>query len=279
MTGAKNVTHIFTSTFLVTTLLVGTTLAYAQQAPDPGISDLVQAGKIRVALYLPQYAKDPVTGELRAVGMGIVGKEIAGALAARLGIEVQTAGYPTPPAAVECVKMNACDITFVGIEASRTTQVDFTNPVVLLDYTFLMSSGSKISSATEVDRPGVRIAVARGHGATLALSRIVKQAELVTADNLDAAFELLQGAQVDAIASIRDALLDYSDKLPGSRVLEDAYGVNRVAIAMPKGKAGWLTSINQLVEEAKASGLIQRSIDRAGLRGFRAAPPGNATAQ
>lgn len=105
----------------------------------------------------------------------------------------------------------------------------------------------------------------------------VKHAELVSADNLDAAFELLRGGQADAIASIRDALLDYSDKLSGSRVLEGAYGVNRIAI--PKGKAAWLTSINELVEEAKASGLIERTIDHAGLRGFRAAPRGNATGQ
>ncbi len=35
------------------------------QVPDPRIADLVQAGRVRVALYPPQYMKDPVTGELR----------------------------------------------------------------------------------------------------------------------------------------------------------------------------------------------------------------------
>ena len=37
----------------------------AQQAADPRVADLVRAGKLRVALFLPQYTKDPVTGELR----------------------------------------------------------------------------------------------------------------------------------------------------------------------------------------------------------------------
>jgi polar amino acid transport system substrate-binding protein len=248
-------------------------------AVDPGVSDLVQAGKIRTALFLPQYTNDPVTGELRAASMGIVGKEIAGALAARLGIEVQMVGYPTPPAVVECLKTKMCDIAFLGIEASRTTQVDFSNPVVLFDYTFLVSSPSKINNVAEVDRPGVRIAVVRGHASTVALSRIVKHAELVNADVPTAAFELLRTGQADAFARARDELLNYSDKLPGSRVLDGTYGVNRVAIAIPKGKAGWLTSINEVVEETKASGLVQRTIDHAGLRGFRAAPPGNATGQ
>jgi hypothetical protein len=49
------------------TLLGGATVSshsvWAQQA-DTRIADLVRAGKIRVALFLPLYAKDPITGEL-----------------------------------------------------------------------------------------------------------------------------------------------------------------------------------------------------------------------
>jgi polar amino acid transport system substrate-binding protein len=64
-------------------------------------------------------------------------------------------------------------------------------------------------------------------------------------------------------------VLDYSIRLPGSRVLEDRYGANLVAIAIPKGQAGRLAYISEFVEEAKASGLVQRAIDRAGLRGVQ----------
>ena len=34
------------------------------QPTDSRVADLVRAGKIRVALFLPLYAKDPVTGAL-----------------------------------------------------------------------------------------------------------------------------------------------------------------------------------------------------------------------
>jgi hypothetical protein len=44
---------------------------------DPRVADLVQAGQIRVALFPPQYARDPATGELRPFGAGIVSMEIA----------------------------------------------------------------------------------------------------------------------------------------------------------------------------------------------------------
>jgi hypothetical protein len=46
------------------------------------IADLVRAGKVRVALFLPQYAKNPVTGE-RRVAVHLM--ETARALARRLG--------------------------------------------------------------------------------------------------------------------------------------------------------------------------------------------------
>ncbi len=52
-----------------------------QQAVDARIADLMRAGRVRVALYPPQYAKDPATGELR--GWTI---ELALALAARMGL-------------------------------------------------------------------------------------------------------------------------------------------------------------------------------------------------
>lgn len=32
---------------------------------DPRVADLVEADKLRVALFPPQYTKDPVSGELR----------------------------------------------------------------------------------------------------------------------------------------------------------------------------------------------------------------------
>jgi ABC-type amino acid transport substrate-binding protein len=80
-----------------------------QQVPDPRIADLRRAGKIRVALYPPQYAKDLATGELR--GWTI---ELARALAARIGVEFMPIEYQTPPRAMEGLKAGACDIWDLG---------------------------------------------------------------------------------------------------------------------------------------------------------------------
>ena len=260
-------------------LLICATIANAQQVPDPRVADLVRAGKIRFALFLPGYTKDSVTGELRGAGTGAVTVQIAQALAARLGVEVVLVGYPTPPMVVECLKAGACDVAYMGIEPSRAAEVGFSLAFMQQDFTYLVPAGSAIRSVADADRPGVRIAVMRNHAATLALSRIMKHAEPVGAETPDTAFDLLRTGQADAWAGARYSLLEYSTQLPGSRVLEDHYGANLIALAVPKDQAGRLAYISEFIEEAKASGLVQRAIERADLRGYQVVSQGNPSAK
>jgi polar amino acid transport system substrate-binding protein len=238
-------------------------------AVDPRVADLVQAGKIRFALFLPQYTRDLETNELRGLGTGFVALEIGRVIAERIGVEVLVIEQPTPPAAIECLKGGACDVAFLGIEPSRAAQVDFSPPFIQFDYTFLTPSGSLLRSTADADRPGIRIAVVRNHASTMALSRIIKHAELIGAEIPDQAFAMLRGGSVDAFAQPRDTLLDYSAKLPGSRVLEDPYGVNLVGMAVPKGHTARREYFTEFIAQAKAAGLIDRAIEHGGLRGFQ----------
>jgi len=242
--------------------------------PDPRVADLVQAGAIRTALFLPQYVEDPASGKLRGRGTGAAATEIMRALAARMGVEVQLVGYPTPARVVACLKANECDVAFMGIEPSRAAELDFSAPIFEFDYTLLVPAGSAIVRAADADRPGLRIAVVRNHASTLALSQIVRHAELLGADLPEAAFDLLRAGRADALAFPRDVLVDFSLRLSGSRVLDDAYGVNRVGIAMRKGQPGRLAYIGEFVEEARASGAMERAIDESGVQGFRVASRG-----
>jgi hypothetical protein len=59
---------------------------------DPRVADLVKAGQVRVALYVPQYSRDSKTGELRGWTVDLVE-----ALGARLGIKGVPVEHPTPP--------------------------------------------------------------------------------------------------------------------------------------------------------------------------------------
>jgi polar amino acid transport system substrate-binding protein len=235
----------------------------APQAADPRVADLVQVGKVRVALYVPQYTKDPVTGELRGWCVDLVR-----ALGERLGVVGVAVEHPTPPAAIAGLKSGACDIAIMGIHPARATEVDFTPPFAQLDFTYLVPAGSSIQSLADADRPGVRIAVVRNHVSTLTLSRLLRQATPVHAEMWDTAFDLLRNGQADAFASVRAELMKSAPELPGSRLLEESYGVNRLAMAVARGHvAGRLAYMSEFIEEARALGLVQRAIDRSGLAG------------
>jgi len=245
-------------------------LAEAQQTADARVADLLQAGKIRVGVHSVMHTKDPQTGEAKGAGVGIILLDIARALGARIGVEIVPVGHPTIPEMLTCLTSGACDMGFMGPDPSRTG-VDFSPPILQLDCTFLVPAASSIVSIADVDRPGVRIAAVRDHASTLTLSRMLKHAQLVYAPTPDPTFELLRSGQADAFASIRGVLLEYSAKLAGSRVLDEHYGANLLGMVVRQGQAARLAYISEFIEQAKASGLVQQAIERAGLPGYKVA--------
>jgi polar amino acid transport system substrate-binding protein len=254
-------------------LLILTTGAQAQQSPDPRVADIVQSGKLRFGLHLPQFVKDPTTGEIRGHATGTIIVPIAQALAARIGVTLELVGHPAPPALVGCLKAHACDVGFLGVDPSRMAEVGYAPPHMLVPFTYLVPAGSTIRSVADADKPGMRIAVVRNHASTLALNRLLKHAETIGVDIPDQAFELVRSGKADAYASPRPPILDYAMQLPGARVLDDHYGANVQAMAVPTGEAGRLAYVSAFIEAAKASGLVQRAIDSSGQRGIEVAPP------
>jgi polar amino acid transport system substrate-binding protein len=242
----------------------------AQQLPDARVADLVQAGKIRVGLFSTQYVKDPNSGELKGVR-----PDVARALASRIGVEAILLEHRSPAQVVECMKAGACDVVFLPKDERAASVADFSYPFIQSEFTLLVPAESAIRRAVDADKPGVRIAAVRGHASTASLTGVVKHAELVLEDGELATFELLRAGRVDAFASTRQLLGKLSSDLPGSRVLADRYGAQLNRVLVPKGQAGRLAYVNEFVEEAKSSGLIQKAIEREGSSAFQVAPPGD----
>jgi len=270
----KRLAAIF-SLFLATGIWMGPTgtqTAYAQQSKDPRVADLVRTGKLRVGLGIgsPSGAmKNPATGEYYGAAV-----DLARALAARIGVDFVAVEYPRPGAIIEGAPTNAWDVAFVVIDPERAKLVDFATPHTQSDFTYLVPAGSSIHKVADADQPGIRIAVPRGDGVDLRLTPLLKKAELIRTDTLPAALELVRTGGAHARGGPRAALLGEAARLPGSRVLADGFAVIFNAAMVPKGRAGWLAYVTEFIEEAKASGLVKKTLEHARVRGIQVAPPG-----
>jgi polar amino acid transport system substrate-binding protein len=266
--------HTSRRTLLMLLALLASAAGADVQQPslDPRVADIARAGKIRVGLHLPQFVKDPATGEIRGHGTGAVIVQIAEALGTQLGVKVELVGHPSPPKLVECLQENACDAGFLGFVPNRTGDVGFTPPYIMVPFTLMVPANSPGRAIADIDKPGVRIAAVRNHASTLALRRVVKQAEIVDVEIPDEAFELLRTGRAEAWASPRPPLLEYAHKLPGARVLDGRYGENLQSMAVPKDQSGRLAYISEFLEAVRGSGLVKRAIERAGEHGIEVVP-------
>ena len=259
---------------LAATLGIGAGLAgggiSCAQTSDPRVGDLVRAGSIRVGLGLGSPAlaiKDQATGEVRGVAL-----DLARALAAKIGVELRPVYYLRPSLVLEEARTSAWDVTFLVVDPARAIEVDFSSPYLQSDFTYLVPVRSSLQKVAEADRPGVRIAVPRGDGSDLRLSRLLKQAELVRADSISAAIDLVRTGDANAYGGPRFALLAEAARQPGVRVLDESFAIIYMAAAVPKGESGRLAYVSEFLEEAKASGVLKEAIERGALRGVQIAP-------
>ncbi len=78
---------------------------------------------------------------------------------------------------------------------------------------------------------------------------------------------MIGNKQLDAFATNKPILFEMSDGIPGSRILDGRWGVEHVAVAIPKGREIARDYIRRFVEDVQQSGLLAGAVLRSGLRG------------
>lgn len=231
---------------------------------------LAPTGQLRVGLQLGSphnVIRDSVTGEIKGVGFDL-GKE----LARRLGVPFEPVLYPSVGALLDGGKSGAWDVAFVGFSPARAQEWDFTALHLEIEFGYLVPGGSSISTMTDVDRPGIRVAVQEKSQSDVFISRTLKNAVVARASSLAGTLELLKSGKADVIFSIKPSLFEVSHQLPGSRVLDGWAGIDPHAMAMPKGRGPGVAYARQFIEDAKSEGLVKAAIERVGMRGAVVAP-------
>ena len=227
---------------------------------------LAPTGTLRLGLSLGtpgQMIRDPSTGDVRGIGY-----ELGRAFAKRLGVPFEVVLIQGNAQFIEAMQSGRVDFGSNNATPARAAYMCFAQPHLEVEAGYLVPANSRISSAAEVDRDGVRLGVTQGSTSEAKFARELKNAVLIRAPSIAAAEKMLASGQVDVFATNKGNLFDMSDRLPGSRVLGGRYGVEQVSIAIPKGRELGMAFLRQFVEDSKSTGLVAAAAHRAGLRGL-----------
>jgi polar amino acid transport system substrate-binding protein len=234
--------------------------------------DVAPTGTLRVTFL----GSNPTQGRVDSAGGEVTGmvRELADGLGKKLGVPVKITPLDGVPAVLESIRTHQADIGFVAADPSRASEVDFSQTYLLGWASYMVPVASTLHTVKEVDRPGIRVAATPGDSPGLFLTRNLKNATFLPVRGMDEAVGMLERGEVQGYATNRQRLLQIVAADARFRVLDDNYFAVQQAIAVPKGNSAALDAVNRFLDEAKASGLIDAAIRRAGLAGAAdPAPP------
>lgn len=244
--------------------------AVGRKAHTNLVAEMAPTGRLRVAINLGNVVLARKGGLQGAAGPSV---DIANALGKRLGVPVDLVIYETAGQVVARLYEDRWDIAFLAIDPARAGPIAFTPPYVFIDGTYLVRNKAPYQRAADLDRSGVRIAVGLGAAYDLYLTRALKNATLIRAPTSNAAIERFIHEDLEAVAGVRQALVEAQRALPDYRVLVDNFSRIEQAIAIPVGRDAALPFLSSFLENLKASGFIRSALDRAGQAGAQVAPP------
>lgn len=235
-------------------------------------AELAPTGKLRAAIAFSNVLLTTLgpNGE-----QGGVAVEVSRELARRLDVPLEILPYKSAGAAADAARTGAWDISILGAESQRAQEISFGTPMTQIEATYLVAAHSPLKHVNDADRPGIRIAVPAKSAYDLALTRIIKQAQLVRVPNTptSSAVQTYTNDKLDALAGLKPNLLELAPKLPGSRLLEGNFSVVQHTVGTPRGRPAAAAYLREFIEDVKAQGLVAQWIEKSGVKGLSVAPP------
>jgi polar amino acid transport system substrate-binding protein len=230
---------------------------------------LAPTGRLRVGAFAGSplsMARDQSTGEIHGLSI-----DLGKAFAKRLGVPFERLDYQRIAQVLAAMKAGDVDFTISNATPARAVDVDFSQTLISLELGYLVPAASPIVTISDVERPGLRVGVTQGSTSQRTIPNLLPNAIVTPARNSGHAIEMLERHELDLFATNKPTLFQMSDQMPGARVLEGRWGVEHIAIAIPRGRETALEVVRRFVEDVQSSGLLAEAVERAGLRGLASA--------
>jgi polar amino acid transport system substrate-binding protein len=245
--------------------------AMANEVPRNVAAELAPTGKLRVAINFGNTVlaqRDPAGGPPRGVS-----GDLARELARRLGLPIEYVTFDAAGKVFEAVKTGAWDVAFLAIDPVRSEGIAFTAPYVVIEGAYVVPGDSPLRTVEDVDREGVRVAVARGSAYDLYLTRALKRAQLVREGSGPQALAMFLRDKLEVAAGVKQPIVAFAQENPGLRVIPGRFMAIEQAMGTVKGRDNAVRYLRKYIEEMKASGFVAEALKRSGQGDATVAPP------
>ncbi len=228
------------------------------------LPEIAPKGKLRV-------------GMIAITVLGGVAVPVAGFIGSRFNVAIEPVMYSSPAAYAQSFGKDEWDIAIGPRALAPDDKADVTADIWIINLVYVAAPGKEFPDVTTVDKPGVKIGTIQGAPSDRILSREIKSAEIIRIPlssriESDAA-ELLRTGKADVFGADSGVGYPAAEALPGAKVVPGVFATVRVAASLPKGRSSEArTSLDELIGEAKRTGVVQRAIEANGLKGVSVAP-------
>ena len=227
--------------------------AASSEAPaEAAALTTVNPGKLTMSTNaaFPPYEMTTDTGDFEGIDV-----EIAGAIAEKLGLELQIDDMDFS-AALLAAQQGKSDMVMAGVTVNdeRKRVMDFSDTYASGVQVIIVKEGSDIASAD--DLAGHKIGTQNGTTGYIYCSDDFGEDSVVAYDNGLTAVQALNNGQVDCVVIDSAPAQEFVAANEGLTILDTEYVTEDYAIGMAKGNTALVEAVNGALAELKADGTI-----------------------
>jgi polar amino acid transport system substrate-binding protein len=191
-----------------------------------------------------------------------LGKEMA----AQLGVPVEYVAFQNSGEITEAAAKGSWDIAFLPKDPLRAGKMSFGPIYEVADATYIVKAGSTVKDIKTLDQPGAKVAAVNNTTTMRGAQASLKNAKVTGYETYDEVFNLMKDGKVDAFAMSRERLDGMARKIPGTRVLDEAFKQTVTAVAVPLNHPQSLVFATKFMTDAISNGTLRRAYDHNGLK-------------
>ena len=226
---------------------------------------LAPTGKLRVGLYTGS-PQSLMLGETPQDNYGM-GYELGRAFASQLGLPFEPIVFQKNGDVLAAARQGLVDLALVNATPARAEYLDFAQPILFSAQSYLVGTHCAVRDMAALDREGIIVGVSGGSTSETVLPALLPKAKVVAINSLDEVTQQLNHAKIDAFGTNKGILFELAKHSPGSIVLDGAWGFERIALGIPKGRGAAMPLLQAFCQDIKANGFLAAAALRAGMQG------------